>query len=407
MPADSLYLMSPTEIAWGYLVGHDGRLPRPRGRQPHPREALEDVVRGGLRRPPCGVAFSGGRDSSLVLAVATHVARRDGLPDPVPVTRRFPDVAAADETVWQELVVRHLGLTEWERLEFRDELDVVGPVAAPVLREHGVLWPPSFASDVALLGALTGGTLLDGEGGDEVLGVESHRIAPVTRLLRHPRPLNRWRVRHALGAVAPARIRVPRLRRNRFAPGSEWLRPDAWAAFMDAVDEAEATQPLAFSASVRMVPRRRTQLMAGRNVRILAAGRDVVAASPLIDPRFVTAIAAHGGVLGRGDRTSVLRSLAADLLPDDVLARTTKATFTVAYLGEPARTFARTWDGAGVDTRLVDPERLRKMWLSDRPPAPTSALLQSAWLAAEGAGPAARHADCGDDAEALAQRPTA
>ena len=59
------------------------------------------------------VCFSGGRDSSAVLALAVHVARRNGAPLPIPVTLRFPDHPESDETNWQEMVVRHLDLTEW------------------------------------------------------------------------------------------------------------------------------------------------------------------------------------------------------------------------------------------------------------------------------------------------------
>ena len=55
-----------------------------------PRAALEAVVLRALLRPPCLVSFSGGRDSSLVLAIASDVARRHGLPLPVPATNRFP-----------------------------------------------------------------------------------------------------------------------------------------------------------------------------------------------------------------------------------------------------------------------------------------------------------------------------
>jgi hypothetical protein len=130
---DALYLMSPEEITWGYLVGNDGTLPAPTEPPPTPRAALEEALLPLVTRPPCGVAFSGGRDSSLVLAIATRLARMHGVPDPVPITRRFPTVAAADETDWQELVVRHLGLREWERIEFHDELDIVGPLA----QRHG------------------------------------------------------------------------------------------------------------------------------------------------------------------------------------------------------------------------------------------------------------------------------
>ena len=100
-----------------------------------------------LERPPCGVAFSGGRDSSLVLAVAVHVARREGLPEPIPITRVFPDVSESDEQLWQERVVRHLGLREWHRVTVHDELDVMGPHATAHLREHGIVWPPTIAGD--------------------------------------------------------------------------------------------------------------------------------------------------------------------------------------------------------------------------------------------------------------------
>ncbi|HZC13844.1 MAG TPA: hypothetical protein VE270_07480, partial [Thermoleophilaceae bacterium] len=68
------------------------------------RAAFEDVVRGALQRPLCVVSFSGGRDSSAVLALAMHVARCDGLPLPIPLTMRFPRYARTNEDEWRELV---------------------------------------------------------------------------------------------------------------------------------------------------------------------------------------------------------------------------------------------------------------------------------------------------------------
>ena len=50
-----------------------------------------------LRRPPCLVSFSGGLDSSALLAVATAVARREGLDDPVPATLVVPGSPESDE----------------------------------------------------------------------------------------------------------------------------------------------------------------------------------------------------------------------------------------------------------------------------------------------------------------------
>ena len=71
-----------------------------------PSAALERAVLPALLRPPCVVSFSGGRDSSLVLAAAVAVARSEGLAAPIPITVRFPASAESDEQEWQERVVR-------------------------------------------------------------------------------------------------------------------------------------------------------------------------------------------------------------------------------------------------------------------------------------------------------------
>ena len=113
--------------------------------------ALESAVLRVLQRPPCAVSFSGGRDSSAVLALATHLARREGLPLPIPATNRFPAVESSNETEWQERVVTHLGLDEWVRLEHDDELDCVGSIAQETLGRHGLLWPFNAHFHVPLL----------------------------------------------------------------------------------------------------------------------------------------------------------------------------------------------------------------------------------------------------------------
>ncbi|MFL5910985.1 MAG: asparagine synthase-related protein, partial [Gaiellaceae bacterium] len=101
---------------------------RARPAPPVPLEALERALLPALARPPCGVAFSGGRDSSALLAAAVRAARRAGLEEPVAVTLRFPGRARAEESRWQELVARAVGLERWEILEIGDELDFVGPL---------------------------------------------------------------------------------------------------------------------------------------------------------------------------------------------------------------------------------------------------------------------------------------
>ncbi len=385
---DVLYVMSPAEIVLGFMPGCVGTVTTPTNPAASPRQVLEGVVRESLSRPPCGVAFSGGRDSSAVLAVATHVARRDGLPEPVPITRVFPGITEAEESHWQELVVRHLRLQEWHRVVLHDEVDAVGPLSKSRLLQHGVLWPPNLAGDVPLVDAVPGGSVLDGEGGDEVLGDERHRVAPMAQLLRAPRPLRRHRIRAALEAAAPGRRRARRIR-DQWADLLTWLTPAGRQLMLDTLADEERKQPLNYAASLRMVPRKRKQVLAARNRRILATQSGVRVTSPLLHPPFVDALARRGGMLGRGDRTAVLRALVPELLPDDVVARTSKGEYTRCYMGAPTREFAARWSGDGVDHELVDAEELKRLWMSGSAAAPTTALLQAAWLATNRGTPVA------------------
>jgi Asparagine synthase len=383
-----LYVMSPTEIVLGFMTGYVGTLPPPTDPGASPRQALERVVREALLRPPCGVAFSGGRDSSTLLAVATHVARRDGLPEPVPITRVFPGVTEADEARWQERVVRHLALRDWQRVVLHDEVDAIGPLARTRLLEHGVLWPPNLATDVPMVEIVPGGSLIDGEGGDEMLGDAAHRVAPVARLVRAPRPLRWRRIRSALGGGAPGWVRARHVC-HQWDEWLTWLKPAGKKALLTALAQDERDRRLMFAASLRMVPRKRKQVLTLRNRRILAARSDVVVSSPLLHPDVVHAFARTGGALGPGDRTAVLRRLVPDLLPDDVLGRTSKGDYTRCFMGRPTREFAAQWSGDGVDHEVVDADELKRLWVSETPMAPTTSLLQAAWLATNRFSPAA------------------
>src|SRR5690606_42164979 len=87
----SFYRPSVFEIATSWVHGVVPLTPLPHVTTT-PRAALEAVIGRALRRPPCYVSFSGGRDSSAVLSVATGVARRGGLADPVPLTGAYTGV---------------------------------------------------------------------------------------------------------------------------------------------------------------------------------------------------------------------------------------------------------------------------------------------------------------------------
>ena len=131
-------------------------------------EVLAATILPLLHRPPCCVSFSGGLDSSIILATATDLALRQGLPLPIPVTLRFPGVASAMEDTWQELVISHLRLSDWVKLDFTSELDALGPIARPALRRFGILTPPNWYLHQPMIQAATGGSLLTGIGGDEI-----------------------------------------------------------------------------------------------------------------------------------------------------------------------------------------------------------------------------------------------
>ena len=83
-------------------------------------------------------------------------------------------------------------------------------------------------------------------------------------------------------------------------------------------------------------------------------------------------------------RAEAMRRLFGDLLPPQVLRRQSKAYFNTALFGAASRAFARDWRGGGLDPRLVDEERLRREWLQPVPHAGCFALLQAAWMTAQG-----------------------
>lgn len=347
-----------------------------------PREALDDVLRPALVHGPCFVSFSGGRDSSAILAAATALARREGHADPVPVTEFYPDVPDADEADWQRLVVDHLDLTEWVRLPIRGESDLLGDGARSSLLRRGVLWPPPFHVKDRLFETVAGGALLTGEGGDEVIG--PRRTTPLTLLVRKRRRPRPELLAATAAALAPGPVRRLRVRRQMTGDGQQpWLRPAVALRHRRLLSADEAAEPLPWDRSIWWVRHRRAVEAVVTNYDALGAEFGVRVGHPLLERGFLGALAHFGGRWGFAGRTALMRILFADVLPDEILRRSSKASFDRAYMGEPTRDFARGWDGSGVDTALVDPEALRAAWLSVRPSTLSGTLLQQAWLAAQ------------------------
>jgi asparagine synthase (glutamine-hydrolysing) len=76
-----------------------------------------------------------------------------------------------------------------------------------------------------------------------------------------------------------------------------------------------------------------------------------------------------------------MTELFGDLLPEPVLARTSKASFGGVFWGQASRRFAQEWDGTGLETSLVDAEALRAEWLAPVPVYGSALPLHAAWLA--------------------------
>jgi hypothetical protein len=329
--------LTPLDVASGLVFGFGPPEPLPIADDIEagtPRAALERAILPALVRPPCVMSFIGGRGSSLVLAVAVQLARREGLELPVPVTIRMRGSANAEESASQERLVIRLGLTEWVRVQIEEECDLVGPMATAVLRRHGFLWPSDAHLWTPLLDWAFGGSLLTGVGYSRA------------------------------GAEAPAFVF------RDFRPLS-WLRPAA---------KHEARTLWMADAAVR----RRAQRDPGwwlrlRQVRIrfgllqrMGAARRVELCHPLLDPGVVAAFAA------RPNHPENEPVLLEGLRPPP----STKA-WAASLWGPASRELAADWPGEDVDQTLVDIDALAREWSLPQPDPRTYLLIQSIALARE------------------------
>lgn len=387
--------LAPTHdelLLGGMLRAQPGVPPLPHERR-SVRAAIEDAIRPALERGRCFVLFSGGQDSSMLLAVATHVARRDGLDPPIPVSHRYANDPGADERDWQELVVRHLGLEDWVISDLTDEHDLLGPNGRSVLQRHGVQLPaywwitrlPVAAGGTPIVAppaATTTATLITGHGGDEAFPASPWpRVARLLRgdprALRHPRALRSeirtvgWRRRHVAAVLAD---------------DMPWVRPPHRAA-------------LAGQRAVEMVGFRRryshyleglwasrmTQGMHDR-VRVAAAESGAALISPMQEPTVLAALAHRYGWVAPVGRAAAYREIAGELLPEALVTRTSKGVASSSFVGPHTRAWLEQWDGDGPDAAYVDGAEVRRLMLAladgHDGDARVTALAARAWLAA-------------------------
>jgi hypothetical protein len=369
--------LSPIELAAGTPIGPG--TPRPPFTGPPPasvRAAVEAVVRRALARPPCVVGFSGGRESSLLLALAVAVARREGLDEPRAVTYRFPEAPGADEAAWQERVAAHLRLERWERLELGDELDVLGALAQAGMRRHGLLWGPVSHFVVPQLERARGGSLLVPVAGPQVLGewrFARHRAVLAARV--RPAAADLARVAVLLG---PEALRHSRTVRG--LPASyPWLTPAALREM--AAVTLPTREPRRWDRWLGWYLGRRAIEVEAHSLRLLAADQNVAVHAPFLDRGVAAALASRGGRPGPWPAHALRAELAGGLLPGDVLRRPgTRAEYGPILWGPRARAFAASWDGEGVDPALVDADALRRIWAGP-PWLHAAAVLQAVWFA--------------------------
>lgn len=380
-PRHAVPSLEPLELVTGTVFG-GRRSPPPIEVTPPPaggvREVLELLIADALVQPPCLVAFSGGRDSSAILAVAAHVAAKQGLEPPIPVTLRYERHPRTQEAEWQELVVRHLRLEDWTILPIDWELDATGEIAGRALRRFGVYWPPNAHAMVPMLEAAQGGSLLTGNGGDEVLSAWGGRR---DASIRAGRGLPAWgEYRKAAVALLPYPVRVAVWER-RHRVELPWLQPKAAREFRRASAKRTATHFARWSDALDAFLESRYLELALGIYEAFARDAGTALHQPFLNHHFVRAAARSTSRFGPTSRTSSMTTYFGDLLPKEALRRSTKATFTEVLFGPHSQAFAAEWEGEGLDHALVDPHELRRAWLHpERPDFRSFTPLQAAWL---------------------------
>ena len=341
-----------------------------------PRAELERVIDAQFASGrQLFVCFSGGRDSSAVLALAVHVARRRGAAMPIPVTLRFTEHPESDESQWQELVVSHLGLTEWVVIE-RPDADLLDPTITDLLATRGLFYPSQIGSYIPIVAASAGGVVLTGEGGDESFGGWQFRAA------LHPVA---WGPVTAAKAVAVATLThgpaaAKRWYRQR-GQAQTWLTAAGRAEVEAALDAAAEAEPVSWRKYLAWSFARRAWFLAQHTLDLLGEGSQCEIVHPLAGPALLGSLASTWSRRGPADRTDVMRSVVGDLLPRRIVERDDKAVLASVFIGERSRAFIEQWDGRGVDAEWIDAQALRDVWSRRYPYAGSFNLLHQAWLA--------------------------
>jgi hypothetical protein len=369
--------LSDFELTVGMVFGLEPGGPRAVPIERDPIDTLGDVLEPHLRSGSCVVWQTGDEGGAIALACAVRRARREGLPDPLPLSLVTRPGAGDDPYV--RSVVDALGLDDWMRVDVAGQLGLLGRDAREGLLRHGIRYPCVAHVVAPAARAASGGTLVDCHGLREVW--DFWRGAAIRRLSLSRRPTRRELTRAAV-ALAPRAIRrraaeaaMRSLRLDHLRePVLDWLR----GRF---VEEA-FTMPLRASSAALRLYQRRCLWETARTFSSVGEDNGAHVIHFFMDPRVVGALADTSGWRGWPSSGAML----AALVPE-IPARTTPAPGTPSepfWQGAETESFIAGWDGSGLDERLVDPPLVREAWR--RKDTRAGMLLQAAWLASGEAG---------------------
>ena len=348
------------DIFSGTIFGVDPRLTS-RERDDDPLSALAGSLVEALSQPPCLVAFSGGRDSSVLLSAAVDVAGRHGFEAPIPLTLRFPHDPTSHEDDYQRLMVERLGLTEWEIVEPGDALDVIGEFATDLGVRHGPLVPFNAHFVGFMLRHASRGALVTGFGGDEVMtphplnqvaSVLTGQEGPTMSLLRF---YGASRLPHRAGRFKSS-FRQP------------WLT-DSGLQEQNArlISEVRQWRLHAGHHLWYVSSRRRLLGLAVDCMERIAGGFGVSLHHPFLDDRVVGALANRRGLASLPTRTGLTLEAFGGLLPTELVERNSKASFPEGFWTDTARQTWRNLPLDGLDHELVDIGQLTAEWAKRHP----------------------------------------
>jgi asparagine synthase (glutamine-hydrolysing) len=229
--------------------------------------------------------------------------------------------------------------------------------------------------------------------GDEVF-IQVPRLVRLRRVLARQTPFELRDVARLGYFVAPPPIRRA-VAARRFIDESQlpaWLSPAFREAALRQLATDVAIRPLRFDRELHWWWGQRMTQLSSASLKIMAAQNGASISAPFGDPLVLATLARWRSPTIVENRQELLRLLFQDLLPDQVLSRRSKATFSGVFWNRHTRAFAREWSGAGLDPSLVDPELLRSTWEWE-PTGPhaipansfqSAAPLQAAWLHQQG-----------------------